>query len=558
MSSISSSDRSRQDDKIRQTREEYETRESENAKRRKAEIQRLEQRHNDEVRKITENYENRIAELKDRNRETMNDKDFENNRKIEEVRQTYREALRNKTEDAYNARLEQKESYEGALRKQREISETQRDNLTEQMGGELARQEQRFAEMSEENRRRAQESVRDVTRKMNEAHEKERDAMISGQQDQIFTKDRNMREMRKSYESRLKESERQRQADNSRWSQRFSDTVANKNEEFGDNIKMKQMLMEEEREAIRGKYENALEQKSAQMDVQNDNFRDSVNERLNSQIRSRDSQIQRLNSKLNNEMSKNERLRGIERRNLTNAYEKRMGLAEQQREDAIDKMKDLNNERIGRVLDENNKLLRQADRESKSQSTMINARHREERENMIQQHKDQITQISNNAERRVRKVLDLTNKNQAELEKYYTDSLDTVKANYLDRMDTYREKTVADQVATNKTMTERFRNMEATFNARLEQTVKNYEDKIAQMKDNQDRELKRIENMYAQRLGDRDKAMKMEKESLAMKYEAKLAQLNDSHKDQLDRMNRRHEEDMQSLSLKMSSYSRKA
>jgi hypothetical protein len=177
---------------------------------------------------------------------------------------------------------------------------------------------------------------------------------------------------------------------------------------------------------------------------------------------------------------------------------------------------------------------------------------------LIQQHKDQVTQVANNAEGRVRKMLDLTNKNQDQMEKYYVESLDTMKANYMDRMGAFQDKTTSDQVALNKAMSERFRNMETNFNSKLENTVKSYEDKISQLKENQERELKRLENMYGQRFQDRDKAAKTEKESVAMKYEAKLAQLNESHQDQLDRMNRRHQEDMQNLSLKMSSYSRKA
>ncbi|KHD87334.1 MAG: hypothetical protein OM95_15055 [Bdellovibrio sp. ArHS] len=558
MSSISSSDRARQDDKIRQTREEYENRESENAKRRNAELKRLEQRHSEEIRNITDNYEERIAELKERNRETLTDRDFENNRKIDEVRQTYRESLRNKMEDAYNTREEQKAAYEGELRKQKEISQSQKENLVGQMNSEVLQRDERFAQMSEENRLKAQQTVHNNARKLNEAHEKEKSAMQAGFQDTLRSHTRSADEVRKSYESRLRQSERQREADNSRWSQKYTDTVVNKSEEYADNLEMKQMILDGERETIRGKYENTLAKKTDIMDGQNQDFRDSVNERVNSQVRSRDSQIQRLNSKLNNEISKNERLRGLERRNLTEAYEKRFDLVDQQRQDAVDQMKGLNDERIDSVLTENRKLLRNADRDNKSRMGMTNARHREDRENLIQQHKDQVTQISNNAESRVKKVLDLTNKRSGDMERYYADSLDTVKANYMDRMDAYRDKTVSDQTVTNKVMTERFRNMEAGFNSKLEQTVKTYEDKIAQLKESNDREIKRLENLYSTRSGDREKAVKMEKESLAMKYEAKLAQLNESHQDQLDRMNRRHQEDMQNLSVKMSSYSRKA
>lgn len=558
MSSISSSDRSRYDEKVRQTREEYENRESENTKKRNEELKRLEKKHGDEIRSISDSYENRILELKDRNRETISNRDNENNRKIEEVRQAYRESLRNKTEDSYNARMSQKESYEGAIAKQKEISDAQKENLVGQLNREVEKRDERFGKMIQVNQEDSRQAVKSNTRKMQEAHTKERDAMIKGYGDTMQSKERTQNEMRKSYEARLRESERRREDDNSRWSQKYSDTVVNKSEEYGENLEMKQMILDEERKSLRDKYENVLTKKSNTMDQQNEEFRDTVNERVNSQVRSRDSQIQRLSNKLNNEMSKNERLRGIEQRNLTGAYERRFDLLNQQKEDAVDRMKDLNDERIGKVLDENRKLLHSADRDSKSKSNMANVRHREDREGLLQSHKDQVTQVANNADSRVRKILDLSNKNQGEMEKYYNESLEVVKSNYMDRMDGYRERVTADQAATNRVMSDRFRNMEASFNSKLEQTVKNYEDKIAQMKETQDREIKRLENLSSQRLTETGKSMKTEKESLAMKYEAKIAQLNEAHQDQLDRMNRRHQEDMQNLSVKMSSYSRKA
>lgn len=558
MSSISSSDRARQDDKIRQTREEYESRELENSKRRNAELKRLEQNYAEQLKNVTENYEDQLTDLKSRSRESLNERDFANNRKIEEVRQTYRDSLKNKMEESYNLREMQKNAYEAQLEKNKQLTESQRENLKSQMGQEVVRRDETYSEAIEQARIKSQESTQKTTKKLNEAHEKERNIIVKGNEDLRQNQLRGQNAMRRSFEDRLRQSERQREADNSRWSQKYADTVVNKSLEFGENLQGKQEIMNGELEAIRDKYQAALEKKSVVADENTDNFRDSVNNRLDSQIRSRDSKIQSLSSKLNSEMSKHERLRGIERKNLTNAYEKRLDLVNQQREDAVEVMKDLNGERIEKTLDSNQKLLRSFERQNKSQRSLANAQHRQDRENLITQHKDQVTQVANTADTRVKKVLDLTNKNLTQAERYYADSLDVVKSNYENRMESYRDKTTNDHVNTSKVMTERFRGMESAFNNKLELTKKAYEDKIAKMTEDQQKELKRLENSYSVRVNEKDKAQKMEKETIAMKYEAKVAQLNESHKDQLDRMNRRHQEDMQNLSVKMSSYNRKA
>lgn len=557
MSSISSSDRARYDEQLSRIRDEYDKKEAENTKKKNAEIKRLEERHGNELANVKDSYENRIAELKDRNRQTLNEKDFANNRKIAEVRQAYQDSLKSKTEESYQSRQALRNSYEGALTKQQQVSDSQQASLRNQMQDEISLRDARFSQMASETQQKSKESIQNLSRRLNESHGKERDVLVQGFAETQSGRERQATEVRKSLESRLKDSERQRELDNSKWSQKYTDTVISKSEEYSDNLNIKQQLLDAQRGELKNKYDTALAEKQSQIDVQHENFKDSVNERLNSQIRSRDSKIARLNSKLNNEVSKNDRLRGIERRNLTNAYEDRLSLAELQRDSGIQQLKQLNDERIGKVQDKNDQILRTRDRDFKSQVSSMKARHREEREMLAQQHKDQVSQISNNAEGRVQKILDLTNRNSNELGKYYTESLDVVKSNYENRMDVYREKTVNDQVATHKVMSERFRNMETSFNQKLNQTVKTYENKLAQMQDEHSKQMTRLEKMHSERTTDRDKAGRMQQETLAMKYEAKLAQLNEAHQQQIDRMNRRHEVDMQNLANKVS-YSRKA
>ena len=236
MSSISSSDRARQDDKIRQTREEYENREAENAKKRKAEVTRLEKRHHDEINKISESYEDRIEALKSRNRDVISEKDAANNRKIEEVRNTYRESLKNRMEDNYNDREQVRNSYEGALKKQKEIGEAQKENLVTQLNDEIGRRDENYTKALESNRKQTQQTIQENARKLNTAHEKERDTIAKGHEDVRGKDRRELTEMRKSFDARLRESERRREADNSRWAQKYKDTVVNNRDEYGDTI----------------------------------------------------------------------------------------------------------------------------------------------------------------------------------------------------------------------------------------------------------------------------------------------------------------------------------
>lgn len=558
MSSISSSDRSNHAEKLRKAREEYESREAENNKKRNAEIKHLQELHDENLHSISNEYENRLNAVKEKSRETLNENDFENNRKIENVRQTYRESLRNKLESKDNEISELRDTFDKSLKKEREISSTQRERLVNESRDEISRRDQRFAELTEESRLKSQSAVSDNSRKLREAHEQERNTLVKGHTQILDSQNRLRDEMKKAYDTKLRESDRMREIDNARWSERYKDTVVNKGLEYSENLATKQAIMQEDRENNRARYENTLAKKVDKIDELNHDFRDSVTARINSQVRSRDTQINGLKNQLNTEMAKNERLRGIERKNISDAYEQRLDLVEQQRDDAVIKMKDVNDTRIGKILDQNQRLLRGVERDAKIDLANTNTRHKEEKENLLNQHKDQLEQVSTTADSRVKKMQNLTFKNQEQMEKYYLDSLEVMKSNYADRLAAYQDKNKMDQVALNKSMSERFRNMESNLNSRLEQTVRTYEDKIAELKANQQQDMKRLENVYVQRDAEREKKTDLEKESIKMKYEAKLAQLNESHNEQVDRLTRRHQEDMQNLAVKMSSYSRKA
>src|SRR5690606_16017813 len=84
MSTVRSSDSQRgQDDRVRKVREEYETREAEQAKRKANEIKRLQERHQNEVESIKDTYESRLSSLKSRSKDNLSQRDHENQRDID-------------------------------------------------------------------------------------------------------------------------------------------------------------------------------------------------------------------------------------------------------------------------------------------------------------------------------------------------------------------------------------------------------------------------------------------------------------------------------------------
>ena len=424
MSSVSSSDRARYDERIRQMREEHENREAENAKRRKAEVARLNEKHAQEVEDLKENFSERTEGLKERNRETLTRRDYENQQKIDDVRQIYRESLRKKMDDSETAKRSISESYEGALAKQKQISDAQKQNLLTQLNEEIGGRDEQYTQSLEEMREQSRAVIEANARKLNQSHEKEKSAIVSGHQDEMGRKHRMNTESRKAYESTLNMERMRRESDSKAWNQKYSDAVHNFNSENADNIKARNLILGEERAAIQDKYQSALDEKSSLMDMQNEKFRETVNDRLNSQVRSRDSQIQRLKGQLNSEMANNSRIRGLERENLARDFQRRVEILEDQKDNTVEKMKDLSADRVNTNLKKSEDIHRQIHRDHRSQMSVVTTKHREDRENLLAQQEQIVNHTKDSADSRVKKIVDLTNKNQEQLSSHYADSLD--------------------------------------------------------------------------------------------------------------------------------------
>lgn len=558
MSSISSNDRRRTDDRVRQTREEYENREAENNKKKNAEIQKLQERHRREIDNISANYEQRIEDIKGNAREAMSDRDVANSRKIDEVRQVYREALRKKSDESNSMRDNMRTNYESTIEGQRRVSEEQKNNLLNQMNEEIQMREERYAENSRATNSKAQESSKNNTERLNKNHEAKERALVDSHRTVLENKNRTHKEVVKDFENQVQKLERKNEGDNSKWSQKYTDYVKNSSEQYSDNLDIKNEIMNQERRAIKDKFETKLAEKQGQIDEQFDDFSRNLSDRMDRQVRSKDSQISGLNSKLNHEISKSERLRAMDRKHLTETYEKQLKMSEENRLESIDQMRSANGQRVSKVIGENQKLMRNMERDSQSKAQMTLERHRNEREYTQTQHKDQMAHVMSSSDERVDRMKGIALKNNEQMAKYYDESLEVMRNNYTAKIEEVRDKNQQEQQTLNKVMTERFRSMEESFNAKLNETVKRYEQKIVDLEDSQKRELKRMENTYQSRMGDSQKAGKTEKESIQMKYEAKMAQLANSHEQQIERMNRRHEEDMQNLAMKVGNYSRKA
>lgn len=555
---VSQAERRSYDDRIRQTREEAEEREASLVKRKNAELKRLEQRHQAELKKINEEYQNQLDSVQSRNRETLTERDRKHREDMDEMKGVYLGQLRRKMEDNQQQREVLEETYRNELAKQKSVSSAQRDHISQRQSEALAERDERFNELVQSSRKEMNEAIDRNRRQLGEAHEKETSVLRADRDESLARKELEKRELVKAYTGQVKHERRLREGTEGRWHQKYYDTVENMKSAHGEQI---EGMRDEMAEAIvheRDKFQRKLEDQYQNSAMQSQNFQDSVENRQNSQIRSRDSQIQNLQAKLNTEKVKNERMRGLERRNLTQAYEKRWDDLERQRRETVDVMKDLADRRVAAARGNGDETIRQMERDRRIQTANDRMRNREDRQQLIEAGKDRQEEVQAAADRRIRQVQKDTNESIRVMSDHYDEKLADVKDTYAERVTKQRDAHVTEQSNLTRDINKRFRDFEIRAGNRLEMVTGEYENKIAQMKENFAKDKRRIEDMYEQRLNALSKGHKVEKDSVEQKYEAKLAVSEERHREDMEKLNRKHQEELKVVAQRVNGYSRKA
>lgn len=555
---ITPAERRSYDERLQKTREDYETRESELQKRRNEELKRLEKRHREELAKVSEDYQRQLEEIQNRNRETMTDRDRRHRDEVDEIKGLYVGQLRKKMEENASQRRELENTYQESLTRQKQVSESQKGNLSERQNAELARRDQQVNEILQQARQETRTGITENREKLQQAHERDMELSRREREDLVLRKEKEKGELRKAYEQQVKQEKRMRNQSEENWSQKYYDTTKTMQDEYAQNLDASRSHLSDAVAANRDKYQAKLAEKEAKLEELNESFRDDVNNRQNTQVRSRDYRIQALETRLNNEIMNAERSKNLEKENLTRAYEARYQDLEKQKGEVLDQSANLTRDRVNQVMKKNDQVLRNANRDYRSQMSLVNSRNREERKLMVEQQADQINQTRNSADKRVRQMQKLTTENARNLQNYYDDSLEQLRVGFSERVDNQREAHLEEQTKLANVMSGRVRDLENRYQQKLEQTVGSYEDKLARLKEDYQKELKSFETATRQRLTEREKGHRIEKESLEQKYEAKLAVTEERHQEEINRLRKRHEEDLKAVATRVNSYNRKA
>lgn len=555
--SISAADRARQNNRLTKAREEAEEREAKALKRKNEELKRAEQRHQKELKRLNDAYRTQLSSLKEKQSTKLSEQESDHQEEIADVRSSYMNQIQKKMETQNLERSEARRTYESEIDNHKNVSENQRQNLMLKQQKELEKRDKDLEVIGESTKQEMREAINDNRRRFREAHDKEIGAMQKYQSELIKQSETEKSQLKDSYGNQLDSEKRQREYENATWRLKYEDLYRQRSETGEDGDTQSQILSRELKN-LRDRYDKALDSRTKKMEDGNAKFHESVNDRVNSQIKSRDSKVTNLQEKLNRHTVNDRRLRELERRNMQSHYEDKLTDLELQKNEVKESMQELTKERIAGMKKQNDDVLRQATQDYRSQGQIDRARYREHVANLEQTHLAGTERLEDRTNQKVEKIQRVADQNNQRMAEYYDTAMELTREDYSKKIVEQRDRNIELQGRNQRMMNERFRNIETSYNKKLANAVEQYESKLQQMQDDHEKEIRSLRGTSKLMLQDKEKGHKAERESLEMRYESKLAMIQEQHEQQVEKIQKRHQEDMRNLATKMNQYNRKA
>lgn len=558
MSSVSGADRNRHTEELRNQREEYQERESEQVKKHRKEIRRLNQQHGEEVARLKENYNSRIEDLRTRSNENLTDRDQANQAKIEEIRSMYHDQLKRKVGDSEDRKNEQVSALRGELTKTKQINDQQKELLVDQFNTSMAEREDVYQANADKARVEMQDALKSRTSSLNSKHDKELKAVTEDRDRMLAQSATDKNADKNMYENKLRSQERQFNNKMEKAEGNWKENFRQKEVEMDDALQGRNQALQLERRAMQAKYDRATQSKTDQMDQVRKDFEDAAQGRVNREIRSANFETQRQQNMRFQEAIKSNRMNQLEKANLAADYEKRIAVMDDERAQIREKAMDEARDMVQTGARKNERLIGDITREGQRERAITKERHAEDRARLEIEAARKEAHTNKTTDGRIRKVIQAANEAQTQQIETHERNLNELKSSYAENLMNQRQAQFSQLKDTYLRMEDRLRQNDEKHVKKLEDTENSYQAKMKEMEKHYEGEIKKRDELLAKKENQGEKVRRTERETMNLQFESKLAKLDEEHQRELDRLEKRHNDQMLSLTERLNYYRKKA
>jgi hypothetical protein len=551
MSSVSPSDRANQTDEIRRVREEYEEKEASSTKRKNREIRSMNERHEAELQTVRENYEKQLEGIRSKHREILNERDQKYTDEARRIRDLYLESLQRKTTDDDSEKSSMRRAYQTELEKERKVHEQQRENLERNFKDTINAREQDTESRTRESNSKMQDGLKERTEKLNQKHEKELHALMGDRDTALLQARRDVDNARSEYASRAKKLQAQQEMQLDRRDAAIMNVKQNLEGQYQTIMESRDAALKEEREHMRNDFRKKTEGETARINKLNEGYAQQVDNRTNVLLNKAKNQADQAKTEMAlNKLASEKRLE-LGMRHLQRAYQDKYDDLNKQKDEIFVKANEVAKDRVVKVVDRSEKLMGEQSRRARLEQELARSKTHEAMDQAEELHKQQLTNLENKSDKRIRHLLKDSQMLQTEMTRNGEENVEKLKNIYSEKIENQREAQLQSIKDLYSRMDKKLKDTEAQLTRRHEEAVEVYEAKIDSLEAQKRRELARQAQVFASRDKLKDKANQQVLESLDIKYKDKLAVQEENHRKELERVEKRSQEQIQAVMSRM-------
>ncbi len=547
MSSISSSDRSNSDEKLRQSRELYKEREEELVKKHRRELKRINQAHADSLEKMRQSTDDRLAQLREKSQKALSRQDMEYQKDINELKSFYETRLRKSNSESFDR--ERNLIMQGRQQKQalEQKHEYRIDKLREDHAKTMDNKDRQLADLSVRNKNEHQKGFKELRQKLSEAHNEELSIVQSDKRAKVNS-------LRKDYDRLRTEKDRNIERLEEKYAQDTGDLRKSQFEMLREKDENYQNLLEYQRKEFqkslsdnRKEYaelqeEQSQKNKDAQMGLAKD-VSDRTNGRISSLERSlRDSEREKVQQRINMNRAK-----ASEVNNLKSAMKANIDALQEEKTQIVAANTKDNAKKFQEIREEGQQHINETNRFYLNKVADMEARQRVKDIKSDLKYDTDMNKLRSEEKSRKEVLRQAHLTEQERLKDNYDRSKEVLKQNHAQALDEIQRSNQMEKEELISSLQKRVSEISQKQNEQMTKLHQRYQEQIVKIQDDHKKEIRQLEDYHKRTAATRTRQTEQQKEARELKFKAQADDMKMAHKEQIDRIQARHREELESL-----------
>lgn len=535
---------SKNDETVRQKREEYQKKESQLVKKHHKSLRQLSEQHQEEIHAIKESHSRQMRDLQNEMRNSIAKRDRNHKQQIDQLREMQRETLKRTAEDHQRKMEIARNAIKQEKLQNTEVVDERIEDLNRRHQEALRRDQVQHTMAIDELRDRMDKALKTRRDQQTESHGKELDAVREERRKTVGELRRNLDELRHNSAVRYREQQLLHFQDKQRMSGNFEDQVVR---ERKLNEAQKESLREgfaESLEDVKEKYYSKRQEDIDAIRGSREDFRQDVTSRYNRRISSLERAVadQKTTNIVERQKQKAQQQQQID--NIRDNWQKNLEVAQNERDMAVEQANKRNREDVLKVHEEATDLMQRSEKfhmEQRNMHDQINRRALKATKTTLQARNEQTERL---ADARVLKIQADAEDKIERLKRLFDDNLKSIRADYEQEKSALVQAVETDKFETVERMKDQVRKNEVNTADRLVRTVNEYEKQLNELKDRFVREKRFTDQANRRKIEqlqlDQERVIAEQKAN----YETKLEDMRMQHKSDIQSITKRHEQKM--------------